>query len=198
MEEWNRALFLMLDAGPGASSVTIATARLLAEGLVWIVPAGWVVAWLNGSLAVRRVLVAAAISGVAGLLANQVIGLAWYHPRPFEAGIGRTLMNHARDGSFPSDHLTLIWAVAFALAMRRSTRLAGWGLAALGLPVAWARIYLGVHFPLDMLGAALVALGSAWLVRARGLRLAAAAARLLQRPYRRVFSGLIEKGWMRP
>ena len=32
-----------------------------------------------------------------------------------------------------------------------------WLLAA--LPVAWSRIYLGVHFPLDMVGAALVAVG---------------------------------------
>ena len=36
-------------------------------------------------------------------------------------------------------------------------------LALLGLPMAWARIYLGVHFPLDMVGAALVAVLSAWL-----------------------------------
>lgn len=198
MEDWNRTLFLMLDAGPGASTLAVVAARLLAEWVVWIVPVGLATGWLHGSLAARRALVAAALSGAIGLLANQLIGLAWYHPRPFEAGIGRTLLDHARDSSFPSDHLTLIWAVAAALAMRGSTRAAGWWLAALGLPVAWARIYLGVHFPLDMLGAAFVGCGSAVLVRIRGLRLAAQAVRRLQPPYRRVFSGLIEKGWMRP
>ena len=31
--------------------------------------------------------------------------------------------------------------------------------------VSWARVYLGVHFPFDILGGCLVGLFSAWLVR---------------------------------
>ena len=41
--------------------------------------------------------------------------------------------------------------------------MAGLALALSGLPVAWARIYLGVHFPLDMVGSVLVAVLSARL-----------------------------------
>lgn len=78
-------------------------------------------------------------------------------------GLGHTLITHAADSSFPSDHLTLLWAVAFSFLMHLSPYLGGIALALLGLPVAWARIYLGVNFPLDMVGAALVAVLSAWL-----------------------------------
>ncbi|HUW38791.1 MAG TPA: undecaprenyl-diphosphatase [Rhodocyclaceae bacterium] len=197
MEHLNQTLFLLLDAAPDASFRVVETARLLAYDLIWVVPAGLVVGWLRGSSATRQALLAATLAGLTGLLINQLIGLLWYHPRPFEIGIGRTLVWHVQDSSFPSDHLTLIWAVAFGLLRRERTRLAGRTLALLGLPVAWARIYLGVHFPLDMLGAALVALGSARLVRGQEQRLIAPLMRLLLPPYRGLFGGLIRRGWVR-
>lgn len=78
-------------------------------------------------------------------------------------GLGNTLIPHVAYSSFLSDHLALLWAVAFSFLMHRSPRMAGLALALLGLPVAWARIYLGVHFPLNMVGAALIAGLSAWL-----------------------------------
>lgn len=162
MEHLNLALFLLLNAGQNASSIIIGAARFLAEGFIWIVPAGLVIGWLRGSSATRQALIAATIAGLAGLLINQLIGLAWYHPRPFEIGVGRTLIQHVQDSSFPSDHLTLIWAVAFSLLLHQTTRRAGAALAMMGLPVAWARLYLGVHFPLDMAGAAGVAFVCAW------------------------------------
>lgn len=197
MEHLNQSLFLLLNAPPNAPYLMVETARLLAYGLIWIVPAGLVIGWLRGSSATRQALLAATVAGLAGLLINQLIGLVWYHPRPFEIGIGRTLIPHVQDSSFPSDHLTLIWAIAFSLLLHKQTRLAGWGLVLLGLPVAWARIYLGVHFPLDMLGAALVALVSTRLVLGQEHRLIAPLMRLLLPPYRGLFGGLIRRGWVR-
>lgn len=192
----NLALFLLLNAGQHASGMAIGAARFLAQDLVWMVPAGLSVGWLRASSATRQVLIVAAVAGLAGLLINQTIGLVWYHPRPFEAGIGRTLIPHAQDSSFPSDHLTLIWAVAFSLLSHRQTRFAGWALALMGLPVAWARIYLGVHFPLDILGAALVALLIARLVLWQERRLIAPLMRLLLPLHQLIFAGLIRKGWV--
>jgi undecaprenyl-diphosphatase len=197
VEGLNQSLFLLLNAAPGASGVVVDTARFLADGLIWIVPAGLIIGWLRGSSATRQALIAATVSGLAGLLINQLIGLVWYHPRPFEAGIGQTLIPHVQDSSFPSDHLTLIWAIAFSFLLHEQARLAGWVLALLGVPVAWARIYLGVHFPLDIVGAALVALISAWLILREEPRLIAPLMRLLLPAYRTIFAGLIRRGWVR-
>lgn len=141
----------------------LAIATFFAEYAIWLIPLAIGLSWLRGSEHTRRVLLEATAAGLAGLLINQLIGLVWQSPRPVEVGLGNTLISHAADSSFPSDHLTLLWAVAFSLLMHRRPRAAGLTLAALGLPVAWARIYLGVHFPFDMLGAASVALLSAWL-----------------------------------
>lgn len=197
MEQLNESLFLLLNAAPGESGAMVGIAHFLAERLIWIMPAGMILGWLRGSTAARQILVAAMVSGLTGLLINQMIGLVWYHPRPFAAGIGRTLIPHVQDSSFPSDHLTLIWAVAFSLLLHEQSRIAGWTLAASGMPVAWARIYLGVHFPLDILGAALVALSSAWLILRQEHRLVSPLMRLLLPPYRTIFAGWIRKGWVR-
>ncbi|MCB1933165.1 MAG: undecaprenyl-diphosphatase [Candidatus Accumulibacter sp.] len=197
MEHWNETLFLLLNAGPGASATTVASARFLADDLIWIVPAGLLVAWLRASPGTRQNLVAATLAGLTALLINQVIGLLWYHPRPFEAGIGQVLIAHAKESSFPSDHLSLIWAVAFGLLLHAPTRLAGCALALSGLPVAWARIYLGVHFPLDMLGAALVALCSACLILPARKPLITPLMRLLLVAHQALLAGLIRRGWVR-
>ncbi|WP_421377146.1 phosphatase PAP2 family protein [Paraburkholderia sp. DD10] len=77
--------------------------------------------------------------------------------------VGHTFIPHVADSSFPSDHLTLWWATVFSVLMQQGPRRAWSALALLGISIAWARIYLGVHFPFDMLGAAVVAALSAWL-----------------------------------
>ena len=163
MKNINHALFLLLNAPEHPHALLLTVATFFADYAIWLVPLAIGFSWLRGSEHTRKVLLEATAAGLAGLLINQLIGLVWQTPRPFAIGIGNTLIPHAPDSSFPSDHLTLLWVVAFSLLMHRRPRFAGLTLALLGLPVAWARIYLGVHFPFDMLGAASVALLSAWL-----------------------------------
>ena len=59
------------------------------------------------------------------------------------------LVHRSADGSFPSDHATMAGAVAVALLLVHR-RL---GLLALGaaLVMAFARVYVGAHFPVDVL-----------------------------------------------
>ena len=66
-----------------------------------------------------------------------------------------------------------------------------------GLLVAWARIFLGVHFPLDMLGSVIVAAACCVIVapawRCAGTRVTD----LAQRLYRKLAARPIRSGWMR-
>ena len=74
--------------------------------------------------------------------------------------------------------------------------MAGMTLALLGLPVAWARIYLGVHFPHDMIGAALVSALSAWLAYREAPLYLPPTYSLATRIHRTLFSKLITLGWV--
>lgn len=198
MEHLNVTLFALLNGPAAPSPVTLALALLFGEWLIWLLPAAAVVAWLRGGEALRARLLAATTTVLAGLCLNQLIGLGWQHPRPFMLHLGHTFIAHVADSSFPSDHLTVIWCAAGALLLQPSTRAAGAALALLGLPAAWARIYLGVHFPLDMLGAALVALASTALLACLPQPVALALARQAIRAYRALFAPLIARGWLRP
>jgi len=196
MEELNQALFLMLNAPAHPESMLLTLAQILADWCVWLVPLLLTLGWLRGDEPRRKLLLEATASGLTGLMINQLIGLLWQHPRPFMIGLGHTFSAHAPDSSFPSDHLTLIWAVAFSMLSHPRLRAAGLFLALLGLPVAWARIYLGVHFPLDMAGAALVALASARLVLHWGFYLSERLYQPMLAFYRLLAAPLIRRGWI--
>lgn len=196
MEYINQALFFWLNAPEHPSSLMLAAATFFAEYAFWVVPSLIGIGWLRGSEQIRKILLEATASGLAGLLINQIIGLIWQHPRPFMIGLGHTFIPHTADSSFPSDHLTLLWAVAFSFLRHWRLRRAGMTLAVLGLPVAWARIYLGVHFPLDMLGAALVAALSASLAFREAHFYLPPIYILVTRIHRILFCKLIALGWV--
>ena len=166
LEHFNTQLFLLLNAAAGLHGNALWAATAVAEWLIWLVPLGLTVLWLSGKVEDQRAAVKALAAGLIALGANQLIALLWFHPRPFMAGIGHDYLPHVADSSFPSDHVTLLLTVGLALWTSdsiRARRLAG-VLLAISPLVAWARIYLGVHFPFDMLGALGVAVGVMVLV----------------------------------
>ena len=59
---------------------------------------------------------------------------------------------------------------------------AAWIATAAGIIVAWSRIYIGVHYPLDMLGsivlAVLAAMASLWIMDRHGAQLLSLAERM--------------------
>jgi undecaprenyl-diphosphatase len=105
-----------------------------------------------------------------GLLVSQVIGHLWDRARPFAAHPAETVLLAApsRDLSFPSDHATAAFAIAFAVFFV-SRRAGACFLAAAGL-IALTRIFLGLHYPGDVAAGALIGVVSAWAVVVPGKR----------------------------
>jgi undecaprenyl-diphosphatase len=148
---WNSQLFLLLNAPalPGAAPLLVA--RLLAGLPVVLAPGLLVWLWVRRPDRRRAGLLAVAIGAGVGQIANLGLGKLWFEPRPFMVGIGHTLLAHAADNGFPSDHVTLMFALGSGLVFTGAARGAGVAVCLLGLGVAWARVYLGVHFPIDVL-----------------------------------------------
>ena len=197
MEAFNQAMFLYLNAPANAGAFALAVTHVLAEGLIWLVPAGLLIGWLRGGDAVRRAMLQATLAGIVSLACAQLIGMLWPHPRPFMIGLGHRYLAHVPDASFPSDHLTLWWATSFSLLTCRPVRAAGVVMSLLGLPMAWARVYLGVHFSLDMVGAAGVALLSATASMHYRDRYMAPLFTAAISLHRVLFAPLIQRGWLR-
>lgn len=195
MVSFNTIVFLWINAAAQPPAWLLAFARFAAQDLLLAAPLLLIAGWLWRTRAPRSALVHAALAALLGLAINQGLGLLWFEPRPFMLRLGHTFLPHAPDGSFPSDHLTVIWGVAFALLFHRGWRWAGLVLALVGLPVAWARVYLGVHWPLDMLGAAMVACSSALLLWPWQNPLQSLT-RLMNRAYQRAAQPLIARHWI--
>jgi len=197
VETLNQTIFLALNATPATPHWLITAGTLIADYAILLVPAMLVALWLTGSDEHRALAVRACFAGLLALGINQLIGLAWYHPRPFASATGHTFLAHAPDSSFPSDHVTLLSAVSFTFLYGGKR---GIGLLALivDIAVAWARIFVGVHWPFDMIGAAIVA----WLAcmigspiwRLAGMAVTGALIAL----YRKVLAVPIRLRWLRP
>lgn len=152
----NHHLFLLINAPAHPYATTVALAEFAASGVIVFVPVLLVVLWIWGNPVRRAGLIATAIAAAFALGANQLLGLLWYEPRPFMIGLGRTLIAHPPENSFPSDHTTFMLTIGLGLLMTRAAPAWGKVVIILGLAVAWARIYLGLHFPIDMITSGLV------------------------------------------
>ncbi|KQQ88602.1 phosphatase PAP2 family protein [Massilia sp. Leaf139] len=196
----NLFLFSLLNAAPDLDGWRLHGAIFAAEWVILVVPVGLVLMWTQGGEQ-REAAVHAFLAAVVALTMSKLIGLMWFHPRPFMLEIGQNFLHHAPDSSFPSDHATSMFSVALALMLSRLREARRFGalLLALGVVVAWARVFLGVHWPLDMVCAFLVSTLAALLLYTRAGQVPAALlVAAMQAVYRRVLAAPIARGWLRP
>lgn len=193
IEELNRALFLQLNGTENSPVWLLAIVTSLADFLIFSVSVLLLVMWLWGSTDRRNTALKASLVAMIGVGANQVIGLIWPHPRPFMIGLGHAFIPHVADSSFPSDHATVLFGVAFTLLAARNLFL-GTGILACGLLVAWARVFLGIHFPLDMVGGAGVAAITLGILTPVWNRAGVPVTASMERLYRRLFRKPIALG----
>jgi undecaprenyl-diphosphatase len=81
----------------------------------------------------------------------------------------KPLVHPPHEGSFPSGHATVSFACATMLSLYAPRAAPAFFL--LAAAIAWSRVYVGVHYPLDVLGGAvlgvLIAIALRWLLGAR-------------------------------
>lgn len=149
----------------------------------------------------QEMVLLAGLAPFLALVLAWALGHLVVEPRPFVTHplVDRLLVSHAADNSFPSDHEAVAAAVATVVASFAAIAAMDWlrgpestparragsvppavvGLLAVGAVAAvaiagligLARVYVGVHYPLDIAGGALCGLAAGLLVVGAGGRL---------------------------
>jgi undecaprenyl-diphosphatase len=118
-------------------------------------------------------------AAVLALGVNQIIHALWDRPRPYEDHVISHPWSSSTDASFPSDHASASIAIAVAVFMFDRI-VGGLFLVAAGL-IAIGRIFVGAHYPADVLASLVVGIASAVVVVKLARPLIAWLVRLVER-----------------
>ena len=125
---------------------------LIATYLILIIPLSLIALWLVGH---RRRSFTIFVITVAAIAIAQLLGLGFYHDPPHLQGY-ETILENDPENAFPSNHAASIFGFAAGTIYVRYRRFAGIALA-FALLIGFARVYTGLHFPIDIAGGALAA-----------------------------------------
>lgn len=197
LESFNQSLFLLINADPATPVWRIHAALLVANQLILLVPGALAAMWLWGGDAQRNLALKVLASIGLALFASYLFGALWPHPRPFAIGLGHAFFPHKATSSFPSNHTIIIATFAFALILDRRWAVWGWVTLAAAVLVGTARVYLGVHFPLDIAGGLVLAPVAAAIAVPVWQRVGAPLTAAAQGVYRKLLALPIARGWIR-
>jgi len=137
--------------------------------LTWLIIFGLM--FIFGGQKTRKI---AFLGFLAIIMANGVVYLLKYivaEPRPFLALSNVDLLVHAEETySFPSGHAASSFAAAFVIGSRYKLNVNGrnyslfYPLMTFAVVVGFSRIYIGVHYPYDVIVGAIIGTLSAYLV----------------------------------
>ncbi len=99
---------------------------------------------------------------VSRLGLTEIIRWLWARPRPFAEYDFTPLISHDLSASFPSGHAAFFFALAAVVFL--FNKKAGWWFLAGSFLISLARVFVGVHYPSDILAGVVVGIFSGWLV----------------------------------
>lgn len=158
----NVELFQAINQLAGTHPILDAIMVFITEKALYVFAFTLLMMWLFGNEKYKYTVIYAALTGAFGLMINVLISQIYFEPRPFVTYHVNMLIPHVADASFPSDHTTGAFSLALAIFLRH--RKIGFFTVLFAALTGFSRIYVGHHYPFDVLGSILVALAVSLIV----------------------------------
>jgi undecaprenyl-diphosphatase len=157
----NETLFLYINSFAGNNHILDLFFIISAKDMPYVFIG--IEVWLYFVAKRKTKAICAFYSVLIGLFINQIIGIFYFHNRPFMDNLGVQLIHHQAENSFPSDHTTFLFAIAFSYLFFKLKN-----LAIISLILAFlggiARVYVGVHYSFDIMGGIFVGFVASFVV----------------------------------
>lgn len=161
----NYKLFQAINQNAGHHSFLDALMVFVTKDALAVFAVVLLLMWFFGKEKYKYTVVFAAITGALGLFINLILGHIYYEPRPFVTHHVHLLIQHAKDSGFPSDHSTGAFSLALAVLWRKHRKI-GFGMLLFAILTGISRVYVGHHYPFDVLASIIVSLVISSLVYA--------------------------------
>lgn len=137
--------------------------EFFATFLIWILYAGLVVLWfIDGKIKKEQVIHALIAGGVAWTLTLAIKNI-FPTLRPYMVnGLATGVLFTPTDGAFPSAHTAMAFSLAVTIFMHDGK--IGWAYLIGALFIGVARVVANVHYPIDILGGALIGTSVALII----------------------------------
>lgn len=92
----------------------------------------------------------------------ELIRFLWSRPRPFIENQVNLLIDKTNEVAFPSGHAAFFFALSFIV--YQYNKKAGLGFFVASFLICFSRVFVGIHWPSDILAGLIVGVFSGWLV----------------------------------
>ncbi|MBJ8030159.1 undecaprenyl-diphosphatase [Bacillus cereus group sp. N21] len=135
----------------------------VAEYMLYALVLGVLIYWFTRNNKNRMMIIQGGLAFIVAEIIGKIVGQFYSHHQPFAVLPNvNQLVEHEIDNSFPSDHTILFFSICVSMWLVRKKE--GWLWLMLAFCVAISRIWVGVHYPIDVVTGALVGIISALFV----------------------------------
>lgn len=110
----------------------------------------------------RQMVLQAFLAGGIAEIITEIAALFWFRPRPFVVEKVNLLLTHSPTASFPSSHAAFFFALSIILYLYNKK--AGLLFLIAGFLIGIGRVFVGIHWPADILAGAALGVLSALLI----------------------------------